>query len=136
MLIFEYSRRIVQGQWLGTSMFLFALLATATLHEPNPDDIHRFGFNVRPVSESVPRAIWLSVRDYRDELSKPISAWLVYGRELQYAAVYEDAVWRERVWDAVDDMARECCSIERRRYAARSLRHRIGPMAYWMGWLP
>lgn len=117
-------------------MFIFALVATATLHEPTPDDIHRFGFGVRPLSESVPRAVWLSARDRRDEISRSVSAWLVYGREQQYSLLLTDAEWCERVWDAVDDMSRECCPLESRRYAACRLRYRLGPVAYWMGWLP
>lgn len=117
-------------------MFIFALLATATLHDPCPDDIHRFGFHVQPVSQSIPRAVWNTARSNVYELRLPKSGYLVYGREQLLAELIDDATWRERVWDAVDDMGRECCSWECRMYAARRLKAKLGPVAYYLGELP
>lgn len=117
-------------------MLAFAILAAATLHNPSPDDVHRFGFHVRPIAVSVPRAGWNSSRERLYELSQPISGWLAYGRESEIAANLIDQRWRERVWDAADDLARECASAECLMSAARRLRKLIGPVAYWLGELP
>lgn len=117
-------------------MLPFALLCAAVLHEPSPDDIHRFGFTVHPVATSIPRVVWNRTRENLAELRKPVSGWLIYGREQQYADAVIYAAWCERVWDAVDDMGRECCSAEGRMSAARRLRAKIGPVAYWLGELP
>lgn len=117
-------------------MLAFAILATACLHEPNPDDVYRFGFVVRPIAESLPRQAWNSSRERLYELSRPVSAWIVYGREAEFTEALVDQRWRERVWDAVDDLARECASGECRLAAARRLRGLIGPVTYWLGELP
>lgn len=117
-------------------MFAFALLATAALHDPCPDDIRRFGFELRPVGESVPRMVWNAARSHAYELREPKSGYIVYGRERELAAMIDDAHWRERVWDAVDDMGRSCCSLEGRMHAARRLREKLGVVAYWLGELP
>lgn len=115
---------------------LFAILAAAVLHTPSEADIHRFGFTVHPVATSIPRAVWNRTRENLAELRKPVSGYLIYGREQQYADAVSYALWTERVWDAVDDMGRECCSCEGRMNAARRLRAKLGPVAYWLGELP
>lgn len=117
-------------------MFAFALLAAATLHDPNPDDIHRFGFNVCPATESHPRRVWNAAREQYYQARQPVSGWLIYGREQQHAEMVLAAEWTERVWDAVDDMARSCCSWECRMYAARRLQSRLGVVPYYLGELP
>lgn len=117
-------------------MFLFALLATSAAHHPTPDDIHRFGFEVRPLAQSVPRVVWNTARSHVYELRQPLSEYVIYGREHAYNELVTTAMWRERVWDAVDDMARECCSWEGRMSAAQRLREKIGAVAYWLGELP
>lgn len=117
-------------------MFAFALLATAALHDPCPDDIRRFGFEVRPLSESIPRLVWNSARAHVSELREPKSGYIVYGRERELDNAIADAHWRERVWDAVDDMGRACASFEYRLCAARRLREKLGVVAYWLGELP
>lgn len=117
-------------------MLIFALLAAATLHEPTPDDIARFGFAVRPIAESVPRQVWNATRENYAASRVPVSAWLIYGREAEYQAAIDEALWRERVWDAVDDMARSCCPLDCRLSAARRLKARLGPVAYYLGELP
>lgn len=117
-------------------MFAFALLAVAAAHDPSPADVHRFGFAVMPIGESVPRRCWNDARARLADLSVPVSAWAVYGRERELGDAIADQRWRERVWDAVDDLARSCSSGECRLSAARRLRLLIGPVAYWMGELP
>lgn len=117
-------------------MFAFAVLAVAALHEPTPADVHRFGFAVRPIADSPPRAGWNAARERLYDLSQPVSGWIAYGRETQIAAGLVEQRWRERVWDAADDLARECASVECRLSAARRLRRLIGPVAYWLGELP
>lgn len=117
-------------------MFPFAVLCAAVLHDPSPADIRRFGFDVRPLAESVPRRVWNASRENLARLRAPVSAYLVHGRERDLADAIDDAAWRERVWDALDDMARECCPVECRMHAARRLREKLGPVAYWMGELP
>lgn len=64
---------------------LFALLCAAVLHEPMPNDIHRFGFALHPIATSIPRAVWNRSRENLAELKKPISGYALYGREQQYA---------------------------------------------------
>lgn len=115
---------------------LFALLCAAVLHEPMPNDIHRFGFALHPIATSIPRAVWNRSRENLAELKKPISGYALYGREQQYAEMIVHAAWCERVWDAVDDLGRECCSPECRLHAARRLRAKLGPVAYYLGELP
>lgn len=117
-------------------MLAFAVLAAAALHEPTPADVHRFGFAVRPIADSPPRAGWNAARERLYDLSQPVSGWIAYGRETQIAAELLEQRWRERAWDAVDDLARECASAECRLAAARRLRRLIGPVAYWLGELP
>lgn len=117
-------------------MLAFAVLAAAVLHDPSPDDVHRFGHVLRSTAESPLRNGWNASRERLTDLSRPVSAWIVYGRESEFAAELADARWRERVWDAADDLGRECASIECRLSAAHRLRGLVGPVAYWLGELP
>ena len=117
-------------------MFLFALLATATLHEPVPEDVHRFGFSLRPVTDSPARNIWLACRDGLQNFRSSVTGYVYYGRESEAIRCLEELEWLERVWDAVDDMARDCCTPECRRYAAKRLQKRLGVVLYWLGDIP
>lgn len=117
-------------------MLPFAILCAAVLHDPSPDDVRRFGFDVRPLSQSIPRLVWNQSRHRLAFLRSPVSEYVIHGREREIADMIDDAHWRERVWDAVDDMARECASAESRMCAARRLREKLGPVAYWLGELP
>ncbi len=108
-----------------------SLLCVALNSEPTPGDIHRFGFSLGPVTQSVPREVWRSTQSrLREVRSRSLfnKDWL--------DELVADALWRERVWDAVDDLSRDCCSFDSRKYAAQRLKRLLGPIDYLRGALP
>jgi hypothetical protein len=111
-----------------------SVLCVVLNSEPTPGDIHRFGFSLGPVTQSVPREVWSSTQTRLREL-REVRSRSLFNHDILDDLV-ADALWRERVWDAVDDLSRDCCSLDSRKFAAQRLKRLLGPIDYLRGALP
>jgi hypothetical protein len=117
---------------------LIPLILAATV-QPSPNDFERFGLDLVPAVNSLyqnsdTRQRWLNSRAYRYRVERFAASWGGYGRDC--TEIVKDAIWRERVWDAADDLAdRSRCDLGRY-YAAVRLREYLGPVDFAAGRLP
>lgn len=122
-------------------MKYFILYILAFTHQPHPDDVWRFGYAPLPAYHpagliSDARQQWRLAGRYRAYAEHLKRTWILPGQEQTLEAMLLDAVWRERCWDKVDDLANSSLPVSCRIAAAQRLRELLGPVDYFTGRLP
>lgn len=95
-----------------------------------PQDAAFFG-----VSREVSEQCWRKSLAHKAAVLDCQAWWDAAGGQPPWAEIHEDAVWRWRCWDALDDAIR-CTSPDSRRCGMVRLRAALGDDDYYLGRMP